>query len=129
MLALYGFTGYADIPAAARVLLAVRNADIPQAGDLASDLLGSEFLIDRRKAVKEELRPVVLLNGWLAESHAVYVLCFRHTLLIFDVTADAENSVCRSMYILYFSLLFFTLLSFPLLYYMVLARRNSAEIQ
>lgn len=133
MLAFYGFTGNVDIPAAGGVLLSVRNSDIPQAGDLASDLLGSEFLIDRRKAVKEELRPVVLLNGWLAESHAVYVLCFRHTLLIFDVTADAENSVCRPMYILYFTLLFFTLLYFPLLsftflYYMVLARRNSAEI-
>lgn len=71
VLALYGFTGYADIHAAARVLLAVRNADIPQAGDLAADLLGGEFLIDRRETVKEELRPVVLLYGWLAESHAV----------------------------------------------------------
>ncbi len=115
MLALYGFTGYADIPAAARVLLAVGNADIPQAGDLAADLLGGEFLIDRREAVKEELRPVVLLDRWLAERHAVYVLCFRHTLLIFDVTADAENSVCRPMYILSFTFLYFPFLYFPLL--------------
>lgn len=83
VLAFYGFTGDVDIPAAGGVLIAVRHADVPQAGDLAADLLGGEFLIDSRKAVKEELRPVVLLNGLLAESHAVYVLCFRHTLLIF----------------------------------------------
>lgn len=49
MLALYRFTGYADIPAAARVLVAVRNADIPQAGDLAADMFGGEMFIYRRK--------------------------------------------------------------------------------
>lgn len=49
VLALYWFAGDVYIPAAARVLVAVRNADIPQAGDLAADLFGGEMFIYRRK--------------------------------------------------------------------------------